>query len=175
MTTLDAFLDSIVSEPSAARSTWLILADWLDDHDAPYPAELIRLHQQMLATCCEPDRHPQRAGWQSRMVELLGQGVRPIVPQHTVTFAEGGEMPFTVDSLEGEDGGCVLVDAEGLPGVSPCVRFGRGVEAGEYKIGQRVEVEGLLRTRVIPGRLIGGERFEAVNEIEVRDSRPGRP
>ncbi len=94
MTTLDAFLDSIVSEPSAARSTWLILADWLDDHDAPYPAELIRLHQQMLATCCEPDRHPQRAGWQSRMVELLGQGVRPIVPQHTVTFAEGVEMPF---------------------------------------------------------------------------------
>lgn len=46
------------------------------------------------------------------------------------------------------------------------------VTDGELDLGQRVEVEGLLRTRVVPGRLIDGVRFEAVNEVEVMGARP---
>ena len=49
----------------------------------------------LLATCCESEQHPQRRGWQARVVELLGQGVRPCVPQQTVRLAEGVGMTFS--------------------------------------------------------------------------------
>ena len=47
------------------------------------------------SACCEPDRHPERAGWQARVVDLLGQGVRPCVPRRTVVLAGGVEMMFS--------------------------------------------------------------------------------
>jgi formylglycine-generating enzyme required for sulfatase activity len=47
-----------------------------------------------LATCCEPNQHPERAGQQARLVELLGAGVRPCVPRKTVALGEGAEMEF---------------------------------------------------------------------------------
>jgi uncharacterized protein (TIGR02996 family) len=59
----------------------LALADWLDDHDQPDRAELLRLHRMLLDTCCEPDAHPERAAWQARVVELLDAGVSPCVPR----------------------------------------------------------------------------------------------
>jgi hypothetical protein len=31
-----------------------------------------------------------------------------------------------------------------------------------------------MRVRIVPGRLIGGQRFETVNKIEVREARPLR-
>jgi uncharacterized protein (TIGR02996 family) len=72
----------------------LVLADWLEEHDDPRRAELLRLHQRLMATCCEPEQHPERAAWQGRLVDLLGEGVRPCVPRRTVTLAEGVEMVF---------------------------------------------------------------------------------
>ena len=44
MTTLDAFLASIVSEPDPS-SSWLVLADWLEDQNDAR-AELVRLLHQ---------------------------------------------------------------------------------------------------------------------------------
>jgi uncharacterized protein (TIGR02996 family) len=94
MTQLDGLLQAIVDDPEA-EDRWLILADWLDDHDDPLRAELLRLHLQLLATCCEPEQHPVRAEWQARVVQLLGQGVRPCVPQKTVPLGQGVEMRFS--------------------------------------------------------------------------------
>jgi uncharacterized protein (TIGR02996 family) len=86
-----AFLQSIVDN-LGDESLWLILADWLEENDDPRRAELLRLHRQLIATCCEPDKHPERAGQQARIVQLLTEGVRPCVPQETLTLAEGVEM-----------------------------------------------------------------------------------
>jgi uncharacterized protein (TIGR02996 family) len=68
---------------------WLIVADWLDDHGFADRAELLRLHRMMIDTCCEPDQHPERAAWQARIVELIDQGVKPCVPQHTLMLPGG--------------------------------------------------------------------------------------
>jgi uncharacterized protein (TIGR02996 family) len=88
MNTLDALLAGIVADPQE-ETRWLVLADYLDEHDDPRRAELLRLHRQLLATCCEPDAHPERAEWQSRVVDLLGAGVVPCVPQHTLELPGG--------------------------------------------------------------------------------------
>jgi uncharacterized protein (TIGR02996 family) len=94
MTALDGLLQAIVAEPQA-EARWLILSDWLEENDDPRRAELLRLHRKMLATCCQPELHPERAIWQGRMVELLDQGVRPCCPQKTVVLAKGVEMTFS--------------------------------------------------------------------------------
>src|SRR4051794_28118927 len=86
-------LRGIVADPQA-EDRWSVLADWLEEHDDPRRAELLRLHRRLLATCCEPELHPERAGWQSRIVELIGHGVRPCVPQRKVVLGEGVEMSF---------------------------------------------------------------------------------
>ncbi len=88
MNTLDALLAGIVADP-LEETRWLVLADWLDEHDDPRRAELLRLHRKLLATCCEPDAHPGRADWQARVVARLGAGVRPCVPRHTLTLPGG--------------------------------------------------------------------------------------
>jgi uncharacterized protein (TIGR02996 family) len=111
MTDLDRLLDAVVEDP-LAEDRWAILADWLEEHDDPQRAELLRLHRRLLATCGEPEAHPGRADWQARIVELLGHGVRPCVPQWTVALAEGVEMtfcfvppgPFLMGSPRGEEG-----------------------------------------------------------------------
>jgi uncharacterized protein (TIGR02996 family) len=94
MTDLDALLAGIVSDP-LEETRWLVLADWLEENDDPRRAELLRLHRRMLATCCEPDAHPERAAWQSRMTELLIAGVRPCVPQETLMLPGGVPMTFS--------------------------------------------------------------------------------
>jgi uncharacterized protein (TIGR02996 family) len=88
MNTLDALLSGIVADP-LEETRWLVLADWLQENDDPRRAELLRLHRKLLATCCEPDAHPARADWQRRVVELLGAGVRPCVPQHALMLPGG--------------------------------------------------------------------------------------
>src|SRR5437763_2529231 len=90
---LNDLLLGIVEDP-LAEDRYLVLADWLEEHDDPRRAELLRLHRRLLATCCEPAEHPGRAGWQARIVELLGQGVQPCVPQRTLGLGEGVEMAF---------------------------------------------------------------------------------
>jgi uncharacterized protein (TIGR02996 family) len=94
MSELEGLLDAIVADPQA-EDRWSVLADFLEEHDDPRRAELLRLHRRLLATCCEPDEHPERAGWQGRIVELLGQGVRPCVPRRTVVLPGGVEMAFS--------------------------------------------------------------------------------
>jgi uncharacterized protein (TIGR02996 family) len=88
MTTLDALLAGIVAEPQE-ETRWLVLADYLEENDDPRRAELLRLHRRMLATCCEPDAHPERVQWQRRVVKLLDAGVAPCVPQHTLMLPGG--------------------------------------------------------------------------------------
>ena len=88
MGTLDALLAGIVAEP-LEETRWLVLADWLEEHDDPRRAELLRLHRRLLATCCEPEKYPERAAWHSRILNLIGEGVRPCVPQHTLKLPGG--------------------------------------------------------------------------------------
>jgi uncharacterized protein (TIGR02996 family) len=96
MADVNGFLGSIVEDPHTADDTWLILADWLEEHDPdPRRAELLRLHRRLLNTCLEPDSHPERGGWQARLVELLTLGVRPCVPQQTISIGKGAEMTFS--------------------------------------------------------------------------------
>jgi uncharacterized protein (TIGR02996 family) len=90
---LEDLLLGIVEDP-LSEPRYLVLADWLEEHDDPRRAQLLRLHRRLLATCCKPERHPERAGWQARVVELIGQGVTPCVPQKTVVLGKGVEMTF---------------------------------------------------------------------------------
>jgi formylglycine-generating enzyme required for sulfatase activity len=71
-----------------------VLADWLEENDDPRRGELLRLHRRLLATCCEPDKHPERTQWHSRIVKLIEEGVRPCIPQETVTLP-GKPMTFS--------------------------------------------------------------------------------
>jgi uncharacterized protein (TIGR02996 family) len=88
-----SLLQSIVDHPEDA-ARWLILADWLEENDDARRAELLRLHRKLIDTCCEPQLHPERAGQQARMLELLTEGVRPCVPRRTLTLGKGVEMTF---------------------------------------------------------------------------------
>ena len=88
MGTVDTLLAGIVAEP-LEETRWLVLADWLEENDDPRRAELLRLHRRLIATCCEPDRHPDRGAWQTRVVELLGAGVQPCVPRQTLELPGG--------------------------------------------------------------------------------------
>ncbi len=90
---LRGFFASIV-EYGADPAPRLILADWLDEHNRSDEAELMRLHVSLLATCCAPDKHPERERQQARIVELLTAGVRPCVPRQTIALAKGVEMTF---------------------------------------------------------------------------------
>jgi uncharacterized protein (TIGR02996 family) len=93
MTVLESLLDAVVKEPQG-EDRWAVLADWLEEHDDPRRAELLRLHRRLLATCCEPDSHPERASWQARIVALLAERVAPCVPRRRVALGEGVRMTF---------------------------------------------------------------------------------
>lgn len=94
MTDLEALLAGIVSEP-LEETRWLVLADWLEENDDVRRAELLRLHRKLLATCCEPEAHPERKAWQARVVELIAAGVKPCVPQREVELPGGVPMKFS--------------------------------------------------------------------------------
>jgi uncharacterized protein (TIGR02996 family) len=94
MNTLEGLLAGIVAEPEE-ETRWLVLADWLEENDDPRRGELLRLHRNLLATCCEPEKHRERAKWQARIVELIGEGVHPCVPQKTVLLPGAVEMKFS--------------------------------------------------------------------------------
>jgi uncharacterized protein (TIGR02996 family) len=90
---LRGFFEAIV-EYGADVAPRLIFADWLDEHNRSEEAELMRLHVALLATCCDPDNHPERVRQQARLVELLAAGVRPCLPRRTVALAKGVDMTF---------------------------------------------------------------------------------
>jgi formylglycine-generating enzyme len=95
MTELEHLLRAVVAGPGGPDA-WLAVADCLDRHGVPGRAELLRLHWLLLATCCEPERHPERQGWQARLVELLARGVRPCGPRRTVPLGGGVDMTFAL-------------------------------------------------------------------------------
>jgi formylglycine-generating enzyme len=90
---LSNLLQGLLEHPHE-EDRWLILADWVEEYDDPRRAELLRLHRQLLATCTEPDRHPQRSQWQSQLVSLLTYGVQPVVPRQTIELDGGVDMKF---------------------------------------------------------------------------------
>jgi uncharacterized protein (TIGR02996 family) len=80
-----SFLDSIRESPGEV-SLWHILADWLEERDDPR-AELVRLTVSLRT---EP-KHKDFDKRQQRVQELLGGGMKPLVPTLTnsigMTFA----------------------------------------------------------------------------------------
>ncbi|MCE9563546.1 MAG: TIGR02996 domain-containing protein [Planctomycetes bacterium] len=54
MNTLDNMLAEIVADPTE-ETRWLVLADWLEEHDDVRRGELLRLYRMLLGTCCEPE------------------------------------------------------------------------------------------------------------------------
>ncbi len=90
---LESLLQGVVEHPQE-EERWMILADWIEESDDPQRALLLRLHQRLLATCTEPDKHSERSAWQSQMIALLREGVRPVVPQVTRAVASDVDMTF---------------------------------------------------------------------------------
>src|SRR5437762_14318546 len=72
--TLEAFLQAMVADPLSAPTTWLVLADWLEEQGDPR-AELVRLIYQ-------PDYRRDLPGAErdQRVRELLASGVGPVAP-----------------------------------------------------------------------------------------------
>ncbi len=72
--TLDAFLQAMVDDPLRAPTTWLVLADWLEDQGDPR-SELVRLLYQ-------PDYHRGLPAQErdERVRKLLASGVGPVAP-----------------------------------------------------------------------------------------------
>jgi uncharacterized protein (TIGR02996 family) len=89
-----ALLQGIVEHPGE-EDRYLVLADWLEEQDDPRRGELLRLHQRLIATCCEPSSHPERPAWQARIVELLAEGVRPSVSRQNVLLGQRAKIPLT--------------------------------------------------------------------------------
>src|ERR1700722_19664442 len=92
MTVLEASLARIVSEP-LEETRWLVLAEWLEENEETPRGELLWLHRRLLTTCCEPDKRAERAAWQTRVVELIVEGVRPCVPQQSLALS--GDVTLT--------------------------------------------------------------------------------
>src|SRR5437763_15658980 len=98
--TLDAFLQAMVADPHSAPTTWLVLADWLEEQGDPR-AELVRLMYQ-------PDYRRDLPAEQrdERVRRLLASGVGPVAP--TLVNSIGMELvlipagTFLMGSPEGE-------------------------------------------------------------------------
>jgi uncharacterized protein (TIGR02996 family) len=75
----EAFLQALHSEPND-ETTWLALADWLDEQGKADRAELVRLVRR-LRVLPVMRRGGERARLEDRVAELLCQGVRPVVPE----------------------------------------------------------------------------------------------
>jgi uncharacterized protein (TIGR02996 family) len=75
----EAFLQALYAEPND-ETTWLALADWLEEHSQAERAELVRLVRRLrVLPVMRRDR--ERARLEDRVAELLCQGVRPVVAE----------------------------------------------------------------------------------------------
>src|SRR5262245_6887248 len=70
-----ALLAAIIAEPEEDTPR-LVYADWLDEHDRPARAELIRVQISLARTKGQPDPENRRTGWHSRLRNLLHQHSR---------------------------------------------------------------------------------------------------
>jgi uncharacterized protein (TIGR02996 family) len=75
----EAFLQALHAEPND-ETTWLALADWLDEQGQVERADLVRLARR-LRTLPLMRRVGERARLEDRGAELLRRGVRPVVPE----------------------------------------------------------------------------------------------
>jgi uncharacterized protein (TIGR02996 family) len=75
MSTLAGLLEAIHESP-ADETSWLVLADWLEENDEPPRAELLRLHRGLRKRLPAAKR---RQG-EERIMALLAAGVKPCVP-----------------------------------------------------------------------------------------------
>jgi uncharacterized protein (TIGR02996 family) len=75
----EAFLQALHAEPGD-ETTWLALADWLEEDGQAARAELIRL-QRRLRALPVMKRGRERARLETRQARLLAAGVRPAVPE----------------------------------------------------------------------------------------------
>jgi uncharacterized protein (TIGR02996 family) len=74
-----AFLQALHADPND-ETTWLALADWLEDDGQPQRAELVRLVRRLRALPVMK-RRKERARLEDWVAELLNAGVRPVVPE----------------------------------------------------------------------------------------------
>jgi uncharacterized protein (TIGR02996 family) len=74
-----AFLQALHADPTD-ETTWLALADWLEEDGQGERAELVRLVRR-LRTLPVMRRTKERARLEDRVAELLNAGVRPVVPE----------------------------------------------------------------------------------------------
>jgi uncharacterized protein (TIGR02996 family) len=73
------FLAVLHAEPND-ETTWLALADWLDEDAQAGRAELVRLVRR-LRVLPVMEVTPERAEMEARVAHLLNAGVRPVVPE----------------------------------------------------------------------------------------------
>jgi uncharacterized protein (TIGR02996 family) len=74
-----AFFAALRAEPND-ETTWLALADWLEEDGQTDRAELVRLVRR-LRTLPVMEVTPERAALEARVAHLLNAGVRPVVPE----------------------------------------------------------------------------------------------
>jgi uncharacterized protein (TIGR02996 family) len=72
--TEDDFLRAIAADPGSAATTWLVLADWLEENGQAERAELVRLQHAGFQPAFRPAKPD------ARIRELLAAGVQPVVP-----------------------------------------------------------------------------------------------
>ena len=75
----ETFLAALHADP-CDETTWLALADWLDDDGQTLRAELVRLLRR-LGKMPVMKRSRERLRLAERVAELLNSGVRPVVPE----------------------------------------------------------------------------------------------
>src|SRR5690349_5093455 len=73
-----ALLQALHDNP-ADETSWLVLADWLEESGAPGRAELVRVQRALRGL----SRGAERDRVEDRLRELLRSGVSPCVPEHT--------------------------------------------------------------------------------------------
>jgi uncharacterized protein (TIGR02996 family) len=98
-----ALLQAVHRDP-LDETSWLVLADWLEEHDEPGPAEVIRLGR----TLRRPPHEGARRAAEQRLQGLLAAGVRPCVPAVANSIGMGLALippgTFLMGSAPGEEG-----------------------------------------------------------------------
>jgi uncharacterized protein (TIGR02996 family) len=80
----ETLLWAIVADPSD-DTTWLALADCLEEQEQPDRAELVRLREWLRQADLHDRQRPPRA---RRLQELLAAGVKPAVPMRQIVIAK---------------------------------------------------------------------------------------
>jgi uncharacterized protein (TIGR02996 family) len=100
----EAALWQAIHDAPADERAWLVMADWLEEHDDPLRAELFRVTLTLRLRSDEA----HRPALEERQRELLAAGVRPAVPEVVnsigMRFVLVPPGTFWMGSPEGEEG-----------------------------------------------------------------------